>query len=111
VCQHQAAYGFRRTGLSPRKSQPRKILISNGPRLRPAANMTRPSTDNSKKLRSPDGGYEAAAARCSIAWVYSFPARYDDRTSGPASTPANPIARASSRSSTNSSGLTHRSTG
>ena len=55
--------------------------------------------------------YRGATARCSIAWVYSRPARYDERTSGPASTPANPIPRASSRSSTNSSGRTHRSTG
>src|SRR3712207_102900 len=39
----------------------------------------------------------------------SRPARYDERTSGPDSTPAKPRASASSRSVTNSSGFTHRS--
>ena len=43
--------------------------------------------------------------------AHSRPARYDERTSGPASTPRNPMRSASSLNSTNSCGLTQRSTG
>src|SRR5690606_15745990 len=52
-----------------------------------------------------------AAVRAAIACWYSRPARYDERTSGPLITPANPIRSASAASATNSSGFTHRRTG
>ena len=47
----------------------------------------------------------------SIDCAHSRPARYDERTSGPASTPRKPMRSASSLNSTNSCGLTQRSTG
>ena len=53
----------------------------------------------------------APGARASAACSYSRPARYDDRTSGPASTPAKPSPSACCANSTNSSGRTQRSTG
>ena len=43
--------------------------------------------------------------------AHSRPARYDERTSGPASTPRNQISSASALISTNSSGRTQRATG
>ena len=47
----------------------------------------------------------------SIDCAHRRPARYDERTSGPASTPRKPISSASCFSSTNSSGRTQRATG
>ena len=56
-------------------------------------------------------GEDTGPARRSIAWRYSRPARYDERTSGPDWTPAKPSSSASSASSSNSSGGTQRSIG
>ncbi len=56
-------------------------------------------------------GEDTGPARLSIAWRYSRPARYDERTSGPDCTPAKPSSVASSASSSNSCGGTHRSIG
>src|SRR5215472_12545963 len=49
--------------------------------------------------------------RCCIACRYSLPARYEDLTNGPDCTPAKPSSVASSASSSNSCGSTHRSIG
>ena len=67
--------------------------------------MSIKDTGRSRRRAAPDGSCAHWPARSSL------PARYDERTSGPASTPANPSRSANCACSTNSSGLTQRSTG